>query len=177
MFKTPVALILTLAIGAAMLTQPSPASAQNIGVSPSTLDFGALEIGTVDFLNARISSLGPTPLTLESITIENNPSNAFSLDAMLLNGIGDIAAIPPALTLPAGDFLDLTVIFSPDVVGALVASVAIRSNAVPPDNDLTLPLIGMGISATAIPAPSTIALVLLGVVGVRYSRPRAHRLM
>jgi hypothetical protein len=56
--------------------------------------------------------------------------------------------------------------FSPDSLGLHTASIYIRSDAVPPDNDLYLPLSGTGVDSTYIPAPSSMLLVCIGLAGL-----------
>ena len=128
------------AIGACalLLLLPFQVAAQNIEVTPTTWDYGGVELGTSEPMSFIIESLGPdTELRVDVITILDDDIGVF-----------DIASIIPEITFPhyldVGEILEVTVNFAPTGEGFASASLYIASNA---HNGTTLyiPLQGQGI--------------------------------
>ena len=117
---------------------------QDIGVEPTTLSFGSVQVGQTKDLEVTISSKGTGNLTLSGIEISGT-SDRFSVD---VTG-GANPCNSSNVILAAGNSCTVVVTFSPTNLVSQTGSLDITSND--PDTTTTqVPLSGTGVS---IPAP------------------------
>lgn len=133
--------------------------AQSIAVTPTSLDFGSVDIGTTATLEVRVDSTGPSPLTMYTVDIRDDPTGAFVVTGPML-----------PLQLEVSDFVTYLVAFTPLDVGLNSANLHISSNAVPPTNEMDVPLRGTGGDATAVSGPHVLLLIGLSLAGIGLQR-------
>ena len=162
-----------------VLALPKLARGENISVTPLSWDFGVVDIGESVRHEFQILSMGPTPLTLNSLVFDD-PTSPFFVTGVVLNR----PPLPPEdLTWPLGtsvflpgEFLDLEITYSPVTVGDHSTNLRILSDATPPDHDLDVALFGTGGPANVIPEPSTFVIWgVLGAAGIAYRRRGRRR--
>ena len=139
-------------IGFSVFAAPFTAAAENIEVVPSDIDFGAVELGESLTLPLTLRSLGPTPLAILSVTLDDDGDGAFAL-----------GEFTPVAALEAGDSIDVDVTFTPTEVGQYLGAINVRSN----DRDtLNVPvqLTGEGASPSGEPTARELMDDLLEVV-------------
>jgi hypothetical protein len=102
-----------------------------LAVSPATLSFGNVVVGTSASLNGKLSASGAS-LTIFSATID---SNEFALSGL---------ALP--LTLPKGQSTSFSVVFTPQATGAASASLTFASNGL--NSPTVQTMTGSGTAAT-----------------------------
>jgi hypothetical protein len=134
-----IALLLLLVY--AILTAPLQAAAQGIDVDPLTWDFGDIPVGSSDTVIVTVTSTEPLPLRFESVTIVDDASGSFSIVS---------ESPPPTKTLLEGEFLDVTVEYTPSGLGMHSAKLYIQSDAEPPRDNFYVPLQGVGGSGSTI---------------------------
>jgi hypothetical protein len=112
----------------------APVQAQDIGVDPSSFDFGPVKVGDSVSTIFTITGEGPGEAFIRSIEIDPNPDSAYS--------ITDMPALP--IFLPEGDEATVEVTYAPPGAGTHNASMGISSSDA--GHPLTLvPLQGEGI--------------------------------
>jgi len=113
------------------------------GVSPASLDFGSVRMGTLSTPQVvTLSNTGTAPLLNIGITV---PLGDFSISA---NTCG--ASLAEGLTC------DISITFAPTFMGAVAADLTITSND--PNNPvITVPLDGIGIQPVAAVSPASVA--------------------
>ena len=112
---------LGILLGMALIAIPLRASAENIGVEPpEVLEFEGVDVGDSVTLPIVIMSLGPTPLQIYSIHINDDGGGVFEITSM------------PDLSTPfdEGESAVIEVTFTPSEVGAFGGELEIRSNDV-----------------------------------------------
>ncbi|MGH1365792.1 MAG: choice-of-anchor D domain-containing protein [Calditrichia bacterium] len=109
-----------------------PIPVPDIQISETFIDFGSAD--TSSFVNEtlNIGNVGTAPLTLNAIQISDNPSE-FS-----------VIGFSPPVTIPSGDNIDVTLRFSPDLLGTRTGKVQILSND-PDEGTVTVDLQGTGL--------------------------------
>ena len=124
-------------------TPGSPAKAISIGVSPSTLSFGSLTVGTSSTSQSVIiSNQGASPLTLTGLTA----GTAFVITSK--------PSLP--LTLSPTQTASIGVTFRPTASGNFTGTLSITSDATTGTSSVSLSGTGTGTSATASLSPSTL---------------------
>jgi hypothetical protein len=144
--------LFTGALALLLLLLPLRATAENIGVSPESWDYGDVTLGESEVQSFTIESLGPdTPLRVDMIRILDDASGSFH-----------IVSITPTITFPhyldVGDTLEAVVSFTPGAEGLVTANLFILSNA---HNDSTyyVPLQGVGIDEEPTPSELMAAVI------------------
>jgi hypothetical protein len=99
------------------------AGGATIDVSPATLDFGSVRIGTTRDVTFSIRNAGAAPLAVTALTTSNRQFSAFSVQ----NPFGGTGS---SFTVPAGGQQTVFVRFQPSVVGITNATLTIVSNDV-----------------------------------------------
>jgi hypothetical protein len=116
------------------------ASAAQLTSSPSSLRFGAIDVGQSETLLMALTNNGQTSVTLTEITVSNSefvPSNL---------------SLP--LVLQAGESVDLTVSFTPTAKEWAGGTIKVSSNAT--NSTLIVALGGSGVSSEAVTASPSI---------------------
>ena len=108
------------------------ANAINLGVSPSSLSFGNVTVGSSASLQLTLSASNG-PVTISSAQVN---SSEFTLPGFVL-----------PKTIPAGQGVAATVMFTPNASGTASANLILISNAANSPN--TVPLTGVGVAAPA----------------------------
>ena len=131
--------------GAVLQSDPFPAAPQpDISVSPTSLPFGDVNVGSSSTQNLRITNNGTQNLVVSSVTIIGTDAGQFSIV------VGSCGSLTPTI-LPSSN-CEIGVTFSPTSTGAKTASLSISSND--PDTPLLdIPLTGTGL-ATDTQAPT-----------------------
>ncbi len=111
-------------------------TAGTLSPNPSSLSFGAVQIGTGQNLSETVSNTGGSSLTITQATASGS---GFSLSGLSL-----------PLSLSAGQSKTFTVTFSPQTSGSASGNVALTSNASNPT--LNIPLSGSGVTAGTLAA-------------------------
>jgi hypothetical protein len=150
--------VVALVLGLVLLAVPSSSGAQTIGVAPPGWDFGDVALGDMETIVFTLESLGPVPLTIHSYSILDDASSSFALDP----------DFPGPIILLPGETFPVDVTFSPTALGLHTADLRVESDAAPPDNDLRLPLRGVGV----VPEPTTALLLACALLGLRVRRRR-----
>jgi hypothetical protein len=120
----------------------SVASVGTVAMTPSSVSFGTVAIGTTNSQTVQLKNTGSKSLTI---------SSAFA------SGVGyRMTGIPVPLTLAASQAVNFTVTFTPKTSGTLTGSVTVESNASNPA--YTLQLSGAGGSASRTISLSTSSL-------------------
>jgi hypothetical protein len=123
------------------------ATAPVLSVVPGVLDVGAVEVQTATAATTvRITNAGADQLRLNDIQLVDGGAGGaadWRYTAQLPCG----AAVPPACSLPAGESVDLDVVFDPSAIGAREATLLVnfRDTA---DRTASIPLRGIGRGAT-----------------------------
>jgi hypothetical protein len=122
----------------AVITPPPPAEAR-IEVTPATLDFGPVPVGTAKDLPLTVRSTGNAPLTVSALDI--NPP---------------FTVVSPArpFTVSPGASATVQIRFAPDRAAVFSATLTVRGNATAQPS-LTVPLVGTG---AAVSGPQEIVL-------------------
>ena len=123
-------------LGISVLAAPLTASAQNIDVDPLVWDYGDIVVGESATQIFTLTSEGPTPLTIHLIEITDDASVSFTI----------VSGETGSQILLPGEFIEIEVVFAPTGVGYLEAFMYISSNASSPDNELYVPLAGVGVT-------------------------------
>ena len=108
------------------------ANAATLGVSPSSLNFGNVVVGSPASLQLTLSAVNG-PVTLSSARVN---STEFTLPGLVL-----------PVTIPAGQSVTATVVFTPSVSGTASANLTLTSDAT--NSPTTVPLTGVGVAAGA----------------------------
>lgn len=119
-----------VALTATQIQQIFDSGAGTLSASPTSLNFGSVNVGDFLSLPVTITNTGTSPVTVSSITIAGSE---FSL-----------SPVSTPFTLQHMGSKQLTVTFSPTVAGAASGTVTVNSNA--SDPQLNIPLSGTGIS-------------------------------
>jgi hypothetical protein len=143
-----------LTIGAALLLaglipKNAAATAPQLNCSPSSLKFGALDVGQTETLLVTVTNSGETSVTLSEIAVS---SSDFTMSSLNL-----------PLVLQPAQSVDLSVSFTPGSTGWTNATIKFSSNASNPS--LTLQVEGTGVSsesATASPSALSFGSVATG---------------
>ncbi|HKX12977.1 MAG TPA: choice-of-anchor D domain-containing protein, partial [bacterium] len=145
----------------------------NIAVSPSSLNFGEVLVGTEESQILTIGNDGTGILAITAITLSDNQN--FALD--LNQGVHPCGTLP--LSFDAGEDCTLAVIFAPDEEGGFSESLVIDSDD-PDQPQLTVALTsdspdldggGCSLQGGASPAGFAVAIFgLLGLLGLRLRR-------
>jgi hypothetical protein len=122
----------TLTSAAAVVTVLEPGAGAVLGLSPSTVDFGAVRVGgsAERAMEGIIRNAGDSVLTITAITLGGTSASEFAL-----------TPIATPLSIAPGESRSMTIRFSPTSVGAKAATVSFASNAKQP---VTLSLLGQG---------------------------------
>jgi Abnormal spindle-like microcephaly-assoc'd, ASPM-SPD-2-Hydin len=126
-------------------------------VTPSSIAFGSVAVGSEE---------------TQTVHVENTGSEAATISKMTVSGSGvSVSGMTAPMTLAAGQTAILTVAYKPTSAGTLTASLAITSNA-------TDPSVGVGINATATLSTlaATPSFVSLGIVVVGRDTTQTIRL-
>ncbi len=114
---------------------PPPTNAPNISISPSSYNFGSVNVGTSSSPQTfTISNTGTADLIISSMSITGSDSDQFTLQA------GTCTSLTP--TISAGGSCTVTVTFSPTSEGSKTASLQISSN------DSDTPTLNVSLSGT-----------------------------
>jgi hypothetical protein len=108
------------------------ANAANLGVSPSSLNFGNVTVGSSASLQLTLSASNG-PVTISSAQVN---SSEFTLPGLVL-----------PKTIPAGQSVTATIMFTPNASGTASANLVLTSDAANSPN--TVPLTGVGVAASA----------------------------
>ena len=111
-----------------------------LACSPSSLRFGALDVGKTETLLVAITNSGPTSVTVTEITGSNS---AFATSQLSL-----------PLVLLAGQSVDVSVSFTPTTTGWTGGMIEIYSNA--SNSSLPLEVAGTGVSSESVNASPSI---------------------
>lgn len=114
-----------------------PPPRPRIGVSPSTLSFGEVPVGSTASLSFKIESTGDAALEVSRVSLEPGTSEGF-----------EVTSGPAGVTLGRGDHADVEVAFASRAVGPQGGAVLVESN----DSDravLRVPLEGTGVPTPA----------------------------
>ncbi len=121
------ALIFTLRV----VSGPGP-GAPDIDVSPRSIDFGAVPIGSTAVRPLTIRNVGQGNLVVNSITIQGGAASPFHFGGRIFT---------EGFTLPPGQAATIQVFFTPRAMGLFEDAVVIRSND-PNEMTVTVPLSG-----------------------------------
>ena len=147
---------------------PTQVTAQDIEIDPFGWNFGSVELGSSESMFFELLSLGPVPLTVCMLEITESESMSSAESPFF-----SISLLPPLPdVIPPGDMITFEVTFSPTELGFQDAFLHIWSDATPPDSNLSFLLQGTGVSAGPIPEPSTLLLMVSGVVALLFLRRR-----
>lgn len=108
------------------------ANTVNLGVSPSSLNFGKVTVGSSASLQLTLSASNG-PVTIPSAQVN---SSEFTLAGLVL-----------PKTIPAGQSVNATIVFTPNVSGTASANLVLASDAANSPN--TVPLTGVGVAPPA----------------------------
>jgi hypothetical protein len=104
-----------------------------LSLSPATLSFGNVNIGSNNALTATVTNTGTSSLSISKVSISGA--------GFTVNGL------PSGLTLSPGQTATLTVTFAPSSAGAVTGSVTITSSA--SSNTMVVSLSGTGVTGTS----------------------------
>ncbi|MDH3644789.1 MAG: choice-of-anchor D domain-containing protein, partial [Gammaproteobacteria bacterium] len=120
-----------------VVTLSGEAVPPDITTTPSSLDFGALAVGSTATLTTTVGNIGGTDLTVTAIGVSGSPDFALGAGA---------PAVP--FTVAPGGSVDIPVAYSPAVVGSHAGSLDIASND-PDEPTVAVGLQGSGASSAA----------------------------
>jgi beta propeller repeat protein len=115
-----------------------------VGVAPGSIQFGSLELGSMQTQLLTVSNLGAIPLTIHGLTLDPAGSQAFSLGAV---------AMPASLAV--GRSVDIPVSFAPSVAGSASGTVQIVTSA----GDVHVALRGTGVATPPPPSEQITAIL------------------
>jgi hypothetical protein len=101
-----------------------------LGVSPTSLEFGNVTVGSSAALVVHLTNPGPRPVVLFSATITGNAASQFG------------ASVEPGLSIQPGETLSITVTFTPASNGAKKATLQLGHDGA--NTPLLVPLSGHG---------------------------------
>jgi len=136
-------------VGVTGRTTPAGGGSTSADVTPSSVNFGNVTVGTTDSQTMRLANTGTADLTVTKISASGT---AFSVSGL---------SIPE--TIPAGKSTTFTASFKPTVTGAKAGSIAISSNA--DGSPLSISLMGSGVTTNAKLSASTTS-VNFGIIAV-----------
>jgi hypothetical protein len=108
-----------------------PLSPPDIDVSPTSIDFGAVAVGTTAARQLTIRNVGQADLFVSSITIQGGPTSPFHFGGVIFTGF----------TLRPGQGVTIQVFFTPRTTGLFQDAVIIQSND-PDESTVVVPLRG-----------------------------------
>jgi hypothetical protein len=118
------------------------AATPQLSCSPSSLGFGALDVGQTEALLVTLTNNGQTRVTISGLAVSNSE---FATSTMTL-----------PVTLLAGQSVDLNVSFTPRTTGWTSGNITFTSNASNPT--LIVQVQGRGVATVSLTAsPSTLA--------------------
>jgi len=168
----PKRLLLSFLLLFFVLVAPSQGMAQTILADPISWDFGDVNLGESSTKIFRLTSGGPSPLTIYGLEFLNAtdsslaPPPEFSIISYTYSDSSIPQNFPDSSTILFLDqYVDLELLFLPTVAGMYEAELRIVSDAEPPNNILDLPLSGTGVSANPVPEPLSLFLFGSGLLG------------
>ena len=118
----------------------------NISVSPLSVNFGSVTLGSQSTAVVTATNTGGTGLTVNSPSLGAG-SSAFSILSVKKNG----SVVTPPVTLANNETLDVEVAFSPTAIGPASRTLNISSND-PDQNSIGVALSGDGVQAQTPPS-------------------------
>ncbi len=138
----PIHLLIILTIALAATPENAHASTQQLTCSPSSLRFGTVTVGQTESLLVTLTNNGTTSVLVSAMS-SSNPE------------IG-LSNVNLPLTLPAGQSMEMSAIFTPTATGWRGGTVVVTSNASNPI--LHLGVEGTGVNSEAVSAsPSSVS--------------------
>jgi Abnormal spindle-like microcephaly-assoc'd, ASPM-SPD-2-Hydin len=132
-------------------------TAATLTVTPSSIVFGSVAVGSDE---------------TQTIHVENTGSESATISKMTISGGGvSVAGVTAPMTLAAGQSANLTVTYKPAAAGMLTASLAIISNATDPSV-----VVGINATATVSTLAATPSFVSFGNVAVGSDTTQTIRL-
>lgn len=130
-----------------LLLLPMSVVAENIGVDPTSWDYGEVQVGDVETAVFTISSLGPYDMIVDDIAIRYDVTGSFEITSITSNGE---VIIDPFFEIVVGDQAEIEVIFMPQIEGMATAQLYVSSDAANYPT-LYIPLQGEGIDSGSDP--------------------------
>jgi hypothetical protein len=119
----------------------SGTSQGQLGVSPASLNFGGVQVGSTQTLPVQVTNAGGTSFTLSQANVSGS---GYTVQGLVL-----------PLTLAAGQTAGFSVKFTPQAAGSVSGSVGLVSDAV--NSNVSIPLTGSGLTAGSLSAsPSSL---------------------
>jgi hypothetical protein len=128
--------------------QATVPSSSQLNVSPTSLTFGSITVGSSAPQAATLTNSGPDALTVSQANVTGT---GFSISGLSL-----------PLTVAAGQSATFTVTFAPNAAGSATASLSVVSNATNSPATVSLSGTGAGLSLAASPASLSFGNVVLG---------------
>jgi hypothetical protein len=114
--------------GKPIISSPTNPAAASISITPTTVNFGTVNVGATASQSMLIANNGTADLAISQVS---TVGSAFSL-----------SNLSSSTTVPAGQSATFTATFKPASAGSAAGSISIASNA--PESPLTISLTGMG---------------------------------
>ena len=110
----------------------SPVTSPKTTVTPSSVSFGSVAVGTS---------------SSRTIKIQNNGTTRLTLGSLILSGSGfKLASVPSDLLMASGSYLTFNVVFNPNSAGTYSGSLSLIANGVTIGS---IPLSGTGIGSSS----------------------------
>ena len=139
------ALAVGLLFSGAIVAAPAVVWAEEISVTPSSWNFGEVEVGASGSATFTASSGGPTAvwIYLVQVTPDGTDTQVCGVDVACDFSITSAPGLP--LELPAGESVKLDVKFAPSAAGPSEAYLNIVTNDADGEDDLFIHLTGVGV--------------------------------
>lgn len=131
-------LVVTTAGGGSGEPEQPPPTPGSVGLSAAALDFATVEVGQQATLSIQLSNPGQSPVALSTIAVSGSP--AFTKGSTTCGS-----------QLPAGGSCQVGISFSPNVMGALQATLAVSAS----DGQHSASLTGFGTLTSASLSPNS----------------------
>ena len=180
------ALAVGLLFSGAIVAAPAAVCAEEISVTPSSWNFGEVEVGASRSVTFNASSLGPTAvwIYLVQVTPDGTDELICGEDVTCDFSVTSTPGLP--LELPAGESIEVGVDFAPSAAGPSEAYLNIVSNDAGGQDDLFIHLTGVGVEPEPSDDPAVMMAALLEVFdesvaagtlwGIGPGRSAGHRL-
>jgi len=117
-----------------------------ISVTPMTLAFGSISIGSPQQIRVSVSNIGSTPLLVSNIKVATDPNSELSVTDLLTTDCNDVSR-SGGMTLVPGECARFTVAWAPTAAHAAAGSIEIDSN------DLTHGVVTLPVTGDAVAPP------------------------
>jgi hypothetical protein len=155
------ALAVGLLFSGAIVAAPAAVRAEDVSITPSSWNFGEVEIGASSSVTFNASSLGPTAVWIYLVQVTPDGTDALVCGEDVSCDFSITSAPGLPLELPAGESVNMDVTFAPSAAGPSEAYLNIVTNDAGGEDDLFIHLTGVGVEPEPSDDPAAMMAALL----------------